>query len=182
MQKRSPDETGESFFFLKDRKKHGFESHQLNGQRKKRRFSLFCILLAIWILWRNSTADAPQKVGSAAEVSWARLQANSRSQRDFLRKRRSSGMSALWFLNKNRSKQYEACSDVAQRVGFEPTCGFPQTDFECYEQLAINGFLRSLWFAVLPPRKSPMCKLFLIKSQKSPNYSKPRDSFKKVLF
>ena len=23
-----------------------------------------------------------------------------------------------------------ACSGVAQRVGFEPTCGFPQTDFE----------------------------------------------------
>ena len=33
----------------------------------------------------------------------------------------------------SRSKRYKACSDVAQRVGFEPTCGCPQTDFESLE-------------------------------------------------
>ena len=34
-------------------------------------------------------------------------------------------MSALRFIQKNRSKRYEACSDVAEGVGFEPTvpCG-----------------------------------------------------------
>ena len=36
----------------------------------------------------------------------------------------------------SRSKRYKACSDVAQRVGFEPTCGCPQTDFECCLSLA----------------------------------------------
>lgn len=81
-----------------------------------------------------------------------------------------------------KKEAFQPLFSLAQRVGFEPTCGFPQTDFECYEQLAINGFLRSLWFAVLPPRKSPMCKLFLIKSQKSPNYSNPRDFFKRSAF
>ena len=31
-------------------------------------------------------------------------------------------MSAPRFSYKNRSKRYRACSDVAEKVGFEPTC------------------------------------------------------------
>ena len=31
---------------------------------------------------------------------------------------------------KSRSKRYEACSDMAQREGFEPSCSCLQTDFE----------------------------------------------------
>ena len=38
---------------------------------------------------------------------------------------------ALTF-KKSRSKRYIACSDVAQRVGFEPTWDCSQTDFECF--------------------------------------------------
>ena len=45
--------------------------------------------------------------------------------------RRSSGVSALTF-KKSRSKRYIACSDVAQRVGFEPTWDCSQTDFESF--------------------------------------------------
>ena len=46
---------------------------------------------------------APQKVGSDGEPLWVRLQTNRWAECDFLRKRRHSGMSALWFCKKNRA-------------------------------------------------------------------------------
>ena len=39
-------------------------------------------------------------------------------------------MSTLQLLKKSRSKRYAACSDVAEKVGFEPTEAFTSPDFE----------------------------------------------------
>ncbi len=44
----------------------------------------------------------------------------------------------------SRNKRCKACSDVAQRVGFEPTCGCPQTDFESCSHLALSCLLWSV--------------------------------------
>ena len=41
--------------------------------------------------------------------------------------RRSSGMSALCFLQKKRSKRYKACSDVVEVAGLEPTASASRT-------------------------------------------------------
>ncbi len=42
-------------------------------------------------------------------------------------------MSVRWLLRskKNRRKRYETCDDLAEKVGFEPTCPFGQPHFEC---------------------------------------------------
>ena len=62
-----------------------------------------------------------KKLVATVSRKWVRLQTNRRAERDFLRKRRSSGMSELWFFaKKNRSKRYKACSDVVEEGGFEP--------------------------------------------------------------
>ena len=46
--------------------------------------------------------------------------------------RRSSGMSALWLLQKSRSKRYKACSDVAEMKRFELLRRLPDLPhFEC---------------------------------------------------
>ena len=55
----------------------------------------------------------PQKVSSAAEALWARLQANSRSKRDFFAERRSSGVSEpMTFQKKSRRERYIVRDDV----------------------------------------------------------------------
>jgi len=49
-------------------------------------------------------------------------------------------------LQKSRSKRYKACSDVAETVGFEPTCGYPRTDFERWAQshITMSGGFKSI--------------------------------------
>lgn len=44
-----------------------------------------------------------------------------------------------------------ACSGVAQRVGFEPTCGFPQTDFEGHFRTK-TAIFRLIGFYKLTPK------------------------------
>ena len=59
------------------------------------------------------------KVGSDSEPPWVRLQTNSRTERDFSRKRRND-RACDWFLCKQKSERSKVRSDVVQMKGLEP--------------------------------------------------------------
>jgi len=41
-----------------------------------------------------------------------------------------------------KNRQVETCRFLAQRVGFEPTCAFAQTDFESFSLWTLADFCR----------------------------------------
>ena len=49
---------------------------------------------------------------------------------------------------------------MAQRVGFEPTCGCPQTDFEFYRRLLLTWFLLSVSVSLVRPQTRIKSGLF----------------------
>ena len=61
-----------------------------------------------------------QKSGSVSLPLWARLQANRRAERAFLRIRRSGGAGDWFFVLAQKIGASKACSDVVQKTGLEP--------------------------------------------------------------
>ena len=113
---------------LQNRSIYLWESSTKKGLRKSRKPSSLLTKSTLYLFgsafvgkanhWDICDAGAAsQKVGNEPKALWGRLQPNSRRECDLLRKRRSSGMSELWFLHK---KSEQAIYSLLRRGSTEP--------------------------------------------------------------